>query len=319
MSGDGIRRRDFLKTATLLTASAVVSVNRGGVAWAQGAPSGHAPFAQGLKRQFSLAHLTVLGCAPPEMTYIAARAGYDFVSFRLIYMGLAGEANYDLSRNPVMLRQTKTALSATGLKLLDIEVARIADQTDPKAYLAQMETAAELGGRYVLASGWAADRQFTIDCFGGLCDLARPLGLTVVLEFVTFATARTLADALAIVGGAGRPNSGILVDMLHFSRSRVAPPELDGLPAHLFPYSHLCDAPADIPATKDGLIKTAREERLYPGEGGIDIAAILNRLPVGPCSLEIPHLEKVKEIGYAEHAFRCLQQARTYLEAHPRG
>jgi sugar phosphate isomerase/epimerase len=253
------------------------------------------------------------------MTYIAARAGYDFVSFRLIYMGLAGEANYDLSRNPAMLRQTKTALASTGLKLLDIEVARIADNTDPKAYRAPMETAAELGGKYVLASGWAADRQFTIDCFGQLCDLARPLGLTVVLEFVTFATARTLADALTIVRGAGRPNSGILVDMLHFSRSRVAPQELDGLPAHLFPYTHLCDAPADIPTTNEGLIKTAREERLYPGEGGIDIPAILNRLPIGPCSLEIPHLEKVKEIGYAEHAFRCLQQARAFVDAHPRG
>ena len=121
------------------------------------------------------------------MTYIAARAGYDFVSFRLIYMGLPGEANYDVARNPQMLRQTKTALAATGLKLLDIEVARISDGLDPKTYLPAMEAAAELGGKYVLASGWATDRQFAVDCFGQLCDLARPLGLTVVLEFVTFA------------------------------------------------------------------------------------------------------------------------------------
>lgn len=316
MSGSGIRRRDFLKTASLLTASAVVGVNRAVVAWAQGPPTGGVSSAVMGTRQFSLAHLTVLGCAPPEMTYIAARAGYDFVSLRLIYMGLAGEANYDLARNPLMLRQTKTALASTGVRLLDIEVARIADGIDPKTYLAPMEVAAELGGKYVLASGWSADRQFTIDTFGQLCDLARPLGLTVVLEFVTFAAARTLADALAIVRGAGRPNSGILVDMLHFSRSRVDPRELDGLPASLFPFTHLCDAPADIPATTEGLIKTAREDRLYPGEGGIDIPAILNRLPAGPCSLEIPHLERVKEIGYAEHAFRCLQRARAFLEAH---
>jgi hypothetical protein len=26
----------------------------------------------------------------------------------------------------------------------------------------------------------------------------------------------------------------------------------------------------------------------------------------------------VKELGYAEHAFRCIQAARKYLEAHPR-
>ena len=44
-----------------------------------------------MKQEFSLAHLTVLGCAPPEMTYIAARAGYDYVSIRPIYMGLRGD------------------------------------------------------------------------------------------------------------------------------------------------------------------------------------------------------------------------------------
>ena len=41
-----------------------------------------------MKQEFSLAHLTVLGCAPPEMTYIAARAGYDYVSIRPIYMSM---------------------------------------------------------------------------------------------------------------------------------------------------------------------------------------------------------------------------------------
>ena len=35
-----------------------------------------------MKQEFSLAHLTVLGCPPPEMTYVAARAGYDYVSIR---------------------------------------------------------------------------------------------------------------------------------------------------------------------------------------------------------------------------------------------
>jgi sugar phosphate isomerase/epimerase len=135
---------------------------------------------------------------------------------------------------------------------------------------------------------------------------------------VTFATGKTLADALAVLRGAGRLNSGVLVDVLHFSRSRVRLAELDAVPREWFHYVHLCDAPAEIPATDDELIHTAREERLYPGEGGIDITAILDRIPVVPCSIEAPHLARVREIGYAEHAFRCLQAARTYLAAHPR-
>jgi sugar phosphate isomerase/epimerase len=252
------------------------------------------------------------------MTYIAARAGYDFVSYRLIYMGLPGEANYDVATHKEMLRQTKSALASTGLKLLDIEVARIDDGLDPRKFVPAMEAAAELGGKYVLASIWAKDRNFSIDCFGRLCDLAKPLGLTVQLEFVTFTTCKTLADAMAVLRAANRPNSGVLVDMLHFSRSRVSLEELDAVPRDWFRYAHLCDAPAEIPTTNEGLIQTAREARLYAGEGGIDIAGILHRMPDVPLSIELPHLARVKEMGYAEHATRCLERARAYLAAHPR-
>ena len=128
-----------------------------------------------MKRQFSLAHLTTLGCAPPEMTYIAARAGYDFVSLRPIYMGLPGEPNYDLANNKEMLRQTKRALASTGLKLHDIELARIYDGLDPKKYLPALEVAAELGGRSVLSSIWTPDRNFAVECYAELCQLAKPL------------------------------------------------------------------------------------------------------------------------------------------------
>ena len=271
-----------------------------------------------MAKQFSLAHLTVLGCAPPEMTYIAARAGYDFVSYRPIYMGLPGEPNYDLAGNKEMLRQTRTALAATGLKLLDIELARIADGLEPKKYLPAMEVAAELGARHVLSSIWTAERNFAVERFAELCELARPLGLTVDLEFVTFAGVKNLKEALEVLRAAGRENCGIMVDTLHFSRSRIALTELDGVPRAWLHYAHLCDGPAEIPTTNEGLIHTAREERLYAGEGGIDIAAILNRLPEIPCSIELPHLARVKELGYAEHAWRCLQTAKDYLDAHPR-
>lgn len=271
-----------------------------------------------MTRQFSLAHLTVLGCAPPEMTYIAARAGYDFVSFRPIYMGLPGEPNYALAENREMLRQTKAALAETGVRLLDIELARIYDGLDPKKYLPAMEVAAELGGRHVLSSVWTPERNFAIERFAELCDLAKQFGLTVDLEFVTFADIKNLQEALAVLRTANRENSGIMIDTLHFNRSRVALEELDEVPREWFRFAHLCDGPAAIPTAKEELIHTARDERLYAGEGAIDIAAILNRLPEVPYSIELPNLARVKEYGYAEHARRCLQTARDYLDAHPR-
>lgn len=271
-----------------------------------------------MRNEFSLAHLTVLGCAPPEMTYVAGRAGYDYVSFRPIYMGLPNEPNYDLAKNPEMLRQTKKALAYTGVRLYDIELARIFDHVKPKNYEPAMEVAAELGGKAVICSVWTPDKNLQAEAYGEICDLAKPYGLTVDLEFVSFASLTTLKDALRLVRAINRENAGIMIDTLHFNRSRINLEELDDVPRKYFHFAHLCDAPQEIPDTLEGLIHTGRDERLYLGEGGIDIASIVNRMPQMVYSLEIPHVARVKEMGYAEHAARCLQAARAYLEAHPR-
>lgn len=264
-------------------------------------------------RRFSLAYLTLLGCPPPKQVYIAGRAGYDFVGLRPIYMGLPGEPNFDLSSNPQLLRETKTALQSTGVGLHDIELARIQDGLDPRTYVPAMDVAAELGARHLISSIWTNDRAYAVDAFGQLCDLARPLGLTVSLEFVTFAAVGTLQQALDVLHATRRNNVGLLIDTLHFSRSRVAPAELDAVPPEWYHFVHFCDAAADIPTTTDGLIHTAREERLYAGEGGIDLAGILRRMPPVPFCVELPHHERTRELGFAEHAFRCLETTRRWV------
>jgi len=266
--------------------------------------------------KISLAHLTAIGCAPPELTYVAANAGYDYVSYRTIFLGLPNEPNYSLAQNPQMLRQTKAALAETGLKAHDIELARIADGVDVKTYWPALENAAELGIRNVISSIWTTDRDFALDSLSELCDLAARVGVTVNLEFVTWASVTNLRDTVAVIRKINRPNCGLMVDTLHFNRSRVGLEELDAVPRQWFHMVHLCDAPAEIPAATGDLIHTGREARLDPGEGGIDLAAIINRIPQVPYSLEIPNLARVKAVGYAEHARLCCVNARKYLEAH---
>ncbi len=263
--------------------------------------------------KFSLAHLTVLGCAPPEATYIAAFAGYDFVSFRIILLGLPGEPDYALARNPEMLRKTKTALAETGLKVHDIELARIADGVEMKSYEPALETAAELGARYVIASIWTDRHNYALESLAELCDLARATGLKVSLEFLTWTPLANLQQAVETCRTVKRENCGLLIDTLHFQRSRVALEELDAVPAEMFHFVHVCDANKEIPSTAEGLIYTAREARLDPGQGEIDLAAILARLPNVAYSLEIPNLQRVKKVGYAEHARLCLENARKYF------
>ncbi|RAS91112.1 AP endonuclease [Priestia endophytica] len=269
-----------------------------------------------MTNRFSLAHLTTLGCTPPEMTYLAARAGYDFVSLRPIYMGLPGEPNYALAENKQMMRETKDALIETGVNLLDIELARICDDVDPKEYVPAMEVAAELGGRHVLSSIWTNDRNLYMERFIELCELAKPFGLTIELEYVPIASVTNLAETLDVLRAANQENAGLMIDIHHFHRAGDKIEDLDAVPREWFRFLHLCDAPAKIPASKEEMIKILREERLYIGEGCIDIASIVERIPEIPYSIELPHNKRAQELGYEEHARRCLQTAKAYFEAY---
>ena len=109
---------------------------------------------------------------------------------------------------------------------------------------------------------------------------------------------------------ADQPNSSILVDVLHFDRSDSTVEELRRVPARWLPFVHLADAAAEKPATTEGLIFTARAERLPPGEGGIDIVNIFNHMPPNiPVALEVPMETLTREAGPEEVARRVREAA----------
>ncbi|MES1262872.1 MAG: TIM barrel protein [Peristeroidobacter soli] len=268
-----------------------------------------------MNRPFSLAHLTMLGLSPPELIETAARAGYQFVSLRPIPVGAPNEPLYPLGTDRALREKTRAAMSATGVGLLDIEVARIIKEAKPRDYLPALEAAAELGGRHVLSSAWCDDRPYILDFFAGLCDLAKPLGLTVDLEFVTWSGVRTLDEAVEIVKEARRPNAGIVIDTLHFDRCHAELEKLSALPREWFHFAQISDAPATYSTERDELIRIGRAERLYLGEGGIDVASILGRLPQVPLSIEIPNTAKLASLGAEQYARLCIETARSFLAA----
>ena len=267
-----------------------------------------------MTHEFSLAHLTLLQCNPPDLIEVAAQAGFDYVSLRAIPV-TPNEPKYPFGEDKNLLKRTKAALADTGLRLLDIELARILPNVDSKVYLPAFEAAAELGGRHVLSSGWTPDRIYVSEKFGEICDLAKPFGLTVDFEFVTFAAMGTLADAANVVKAAGRENGGICIDTLHFFRSNTELSELDGLPKTWFRFMQLCDAPGEAPATVDELIFAARADRKFLGEGGLNLASVVNRLPVMPYSLEIPNAKLALSMSPLEFAKKALDTAKAYLAA----
>lgn len=267
-----------------------------------------------MKPKYSLVHLTAIDCPPPDFIRAAAKAGYDCVSLRTIPMGLKGEIPHDIAKDRHLFEETVRAAKETGIVINDTENARIYDGVDIKAYEPALEAAADLSLHHILSNIWVDDKAYYTEKFGELCSLAAGYGLTVNLEFVTWASVKNLPQAAELLNAVHCENTGIVVDALHFYRSGDTVEELKKCPTGWFHFVHLCDAPAEIPKDKEALIHTGREERLYPGEGAIDMKSILNVLPAGVIrGIEVPHLVRVNEYGVAEHARRALEAAKKYL------
>ena len=103
--------------------------------------------------------------------------------------------------------------------------------------------------------------------------------------------------------------------MLHFGRSHSSVDELAKLPREWFRFAHVCDAAIEVPPTIEGIIRTARDERQFPGEGGIPVREILARMPQDiPYALEIPRMALTKAVGPEEVARLAVAVAKSHLD-----
>ena len=267
-----------------------------------------------MTHKFSLAYLTVPGLTPAELTYVAAKAGYDYVSYRLVHLNVPGEPDID-PLSPQVLRQTEQALEETGIQVFDIELVRIMRNIEPRAFVPAFEVGAELGASQVICSAWTDvrnDRGFIVDRFCEICDLAGDFGLSVNLEFPAFSRLSTLEECLEILELADRTNQGLLVDTLYMHFNKMPLLALERVPSEWIRFMHINDA-EDIYYTKDEMIHVARDERLYPGEGAIDFSAINYLFPSLPLAIELPHDRRMKELGPEQHARNCLEAAQRVL------
>lgn len=235
-------------------------------------PSGAPPI------QFSLAHLSALDLTPPELVIAAAEADYDFVGLRCVAVTPGGAA-WPLWEDRLTMKSTKARMAETGVGVLDVELLKLLPDTDVAAFEPCMAAAAELGARHLLTQADDPEFSRTVDNYGRLCDLAASYGLSCDVEFIPWITTANLDDAGRLVAASGRDNCGLVIDSLHFARADCQPSDLDAWPREWFHYIQLCDAPADAPTSVDGLIYAAREERLLPGDGDLDLIGIMRHLP----------------------------------------
>ena len=238
--------------------------------------------------KFSLAHLSLLDLTPPELILTAAEAGYSHVGLRLVAVTPGGAA-WALWDDKPMMAMTKARMAETGVGVWDVELARLEPETDVNRFKPLFEAAAELDCHHVLTQIDDSDANRAVDNFGKLCDLAAPYGVGCDIEFIPWQTTNTMGRAAAILQASGRSNVGIMIDNLHFDRAGTRPEEIDRYPREWCRYIQRCDAPKKKPADLHGLLYAAREERLFPGEGELDILGVLAHLPKNiPVALEIP-------------------------------
>jgi sugar phosphate isomerase/epimerase len=264
---------------------------------------------------FSLAALTALELAPPELIDVAAACGYDHVGLRLL-PAIPGGVAYPLMEEKAALLETIARLDATGVTVADLEVVAIRPETKIAAFSAFFEAGARLCAKHVLVAAYDPDLERFADRFAGFCEAAAPYGLTADLEFMPWTSVPDLATARRIVDQVAQANAGVLVDALHFDRSLSAIGDIAAIPAGKLHYWQLCDAPAERPTSTEEMMHVARNERMFPGEGSLDLLSLVRAMPPDiAISIEIPAATLARTMGAAARARRALEGARRIVAA----
>jgi sugar phosphate isomerase/epimerase len=209
------------------------------------------------------------------------------------------------------LPELEQRLGDTGLAVLDVEVFRLGPETRVADFEPVMAIAARLRATDLLAHGADPEEARLVENLGRLCDLAARYGLSVNLEPMPWVDVSTVAKAARVIR---KPNAAVLVDPIHFYRAENRIEDLKGLPVR---YLQFCDARRERPADMQEMIRQARNDRLFPGEGGLDLRGLLAALPADlPMSLEIPHAGGLEP---RERARRALAATRELLGLQGRG
>ena len=267
-----------------------------------------------MTHQIGLAALTVPELTPPDMVSCAAAAGFDCIGLRLIQATVEEVQRANVGDTP-LVRKIERRLKETGIQCLDIEIFRLKPDTRVADYEAALETGARFGAREALIAGNDPDETRLTENFAAFCDLARPYGIGINLEPMPWTDCKNFAQGLRVVTAASRSNGGVLIDPIHFDRGGSHADEILHTPRALLRYMQLCDAPAQRPVDIETLLHQARAERLMPGDGGLDLKAILRGVPDDiPISLEIPMATLAKTVSAVERTKQMLSKTRQLLE-----
>lgn len=265
------------------------------------------------ERPIGLAALTVLDVSPANQVIVAAEAGYTHVGLRLI-PATPTEPVYATVGDTPMIREVERRLKETGIKVLDIEIFRLKPDTRVINFLPILETGARLGASQVLLAGNDPDQNRLADNFALLCELAAPLGIAINIEPMPWTDIPDVKAGAALLKKSNRSNQGLIIDPLHFDRGDNTLEDLKLVPQDCWRYMQLCDGTKEKPTDTEGLLYQARNFRLSPGRGGIDLVSLLKALPEMPVSIECCNDALALSKSPIERAKMYIEDARALLK-----
>ena len=141
-----------------------------------------------------------------------------------------------------------------------------------------LNVATSLGAHYLNAAAafpgaWSEDD--VVAAFAALCAQAKERDVGVLLEFLPWSVVDDLATAARVVRSSGADNAGVTFDVWHFHRRGRAVASLAADDLGLVRCIQLNDAAAEPAADPMGESISAR---LLPGDGAIDLGALLPQL-----------------------------------------
>ena len=251
-----------------------------------------------MSRPIALAALTVLELPPPEQVAVAAQAGYSHVGLRLIPVAAQTLPAFEQ-------RELERRLDDTGIRVLDVEVFRLDENTKVAQFEPTLALAARLRASEILVHGADANERRLVDTLSRLCELAARYGINANIEPMPWVEVSNVAKARRVLEQAAQKNAALLVDAVHFDRAGDRLADLEGFRLN---YLQLCDARRERPTDMQEIIRQARSDRLFPGEGGLDLQGLMRALPADlPISVEVPYAKPLAPLERAKRALAATQ------------
>lgn len=249
----------------------------------------------------------------PERCRAAAAAGFAAIGLhnddyqQMLAAGIDNAAVQNhLDRNGIELREVEFLSGWTNAP--DNNVAR-------HAAAGALAMGAAFSPHHVTA-GELTGGPLNVDVAGArlraVCDLVLDAGLKVAVEAFPWSALSNVAAARAVIEASGATNAGLMIDIWHFYNSRSTLADLDGLRPDQIVAMQLNDGRI----VADDFLAEARQGRLLPGDGDLNVAGLLRGLHErgfrGPYCVEVNY-PAFRELAVEEMASLAFTKAKNAL------